>query len=350
MGIFGRAANGPAYVGLPGYGARAPTPMTTVAICIPTFRRPDELGLLLESLTRLQTVDADVIVVVVDNDRDGSAAPVVDAFRPRLSRLEYAVETSQGISPARNRLTRIALGLGADFVAFVDDDEWVDERWLAGLLETARTHAAQAVIGPVLPAYDAGVPKWVRRSGYFDRARFPTGTIVRRANTGNSLIATSLLPVGRDGFHPGLATGEDTFFFMRVQRDGARIVWCDEAVVHEHVSAGRGSLSWIVRRAYDNGATYSTCLALLGQTGRGRLDRALRCLGRIGQGLALTPLAVFGGGRPALVRAWVPGASGLGGLVGVLRPVTRASPSSTVSSRPLQQTHPGPEESTAPRR
>jgi glycosyltransferase involved in cell wall biosynthesis len=328
--------------------------MTTVAICIPTFRRPDELRLLLESLTRLQTVDADVIVVVVDNDRDGSAAQIVDAFRSRLTRLEYAIETVQGISPARNRLARIALEFGADFLAFVDDDELVDEGWLAGLLDTSRTHGAQAVIGPVLPAYDAAVPEWVRRSRHFDRARFPTGTVVRRANTGNSLIATSLLPVGgHDAFHPALATGEDTLFFMRVQRDGARIVWCDEAVVHEHVSSRRGSLSWIVRRAYNDGATFSTCLALLGQTRREKMDRSLRCLGRIGQALALTPLAVFGGGRPGLVRAWVPGASGLGGLVGMIRPSTRASSSSTFSPLlppPPAQTRQGPEESTAPHR
>ena len=41
-----------------------------------------------------------------------------------------------------------------DFLAFIDDDETASENWLVGLIETAETTEADAVLGPVQAVYD----------------------------------------------------------------------------------------------------------------------------------------------------------------------------------------------------
>ena len=69
--------------------------MTTVAVCALTFRRPHGLDALLASLAALDHPGGacDVKVVIVDNDPDGSAEPVVDRWRHEFPwELVYVVE------------------------------------------------------------------------------------------------------------------------------------------------------------------------------------------------------------------------------------------------------------------
>lgn len=293
--------------------------MTLVAVCIPTFRRPDSLARLLESLTRLRTGDARLAVVVVDNDAEGSAKDTVAEYRRSLPDLVYSVEPERGISAARNRLLRLAVGLDPDYVAFVDDDEWVEETWLVNLLTTARRYDADAVVGPVLPSYEPGMPAWIREGRFFERARRTTGAPVLRGATGNTLIARRLLCDEGDHFPRCFpeGVGEDTYFFERARRAGARIVWCDEACVHELVPAARASSRWLIRRAYIGGTTFSRGLVLLGLSRRGGAVRTVVCLGRVVQGILLAALSVLRG-RAAVVRALQRSATGAGGVVGLL--------------------------------
>src|SRR5262249_37183933 len=108
--LLARRSLGDARIGRPaprgalgrGAGARAPSApsrdrraaarsaVTSVTVCIPTFRRRDSLARLLESLARIQTGGAEVTVVVVDNDAEGSARTTVAAFSGSLPGLVYA--------------------------------------------------------------------------------------------------------------------------------------------------------------------------------------------------------------------------------------------------------------------
>ena len=90
-----------------------------------TFTRPELLGALLASIAAAAK-PAPTVVIVVDNDPEGSAADTVRAFA-ELD-ITYAVETSPGIAEARNRF--LALSGDAEFIVFVDDDEFVAENWL----------------------------------------------------------------------------------------------------------------------------------------------------------------------------------------------------------------------------
>ncbi|HEX6911670.1 MAG TPA: glycosyltransferase, partial [Longimicrobium sp.] len=150
--------------------------MTRVAVCVPTHRRPESLRRLLLALDAqaLPAPAPEVEVLVVDNDAAGSARAVAEACAPLLRwPLRYAVEPERGISAARNRLA--ALAGGAEWLAWVDDDEEPEPGWLAALLRAAAAHGADAVAGPVLPRFAAPPPPWVLRGRFFHVPRPATG-------------------------------------------------------------------------------------------------------------------------------------------------------------------------------
>src|SRR5438132_1043871 len=104
------------------------------SVCVCTFRRPALLGRLLDGLAAQEDVPGAFEVVVVDNDRAATAGEAIAAARRRLPslRLRSAVEPEQNIALARNRAVAAARGR---FIAFIDDDEDPDRRWLAALLD-----------------------------------------------------------------------------------------------------------------------------------------------------------------------------------------------------------------------
>ncbi len=230
--------------------------LLSVGVC--TFRRPAMLKRLLEALAGQVSAGAfSLEVVVVDNDAAGSAGPVVEEAR-RSSALSIvcAVEPEQNIALARNRVLSLARGA---YAAFIDDDEFPDAGWIAGLRETARTSAADAVLGPVVPWLPAPPPRWVTKSGVLNRDSFPTGTVItdpRHTRTGNVLLRMATVRAMGLVFDPrfGRTGGEDVDFFTRMLAKGGRIVWCREAVAREEVPEERTRRGYHIRRAFLRGA------------------------------------------------------------------------------------------------
>jgi succinoglycan biosynthesis protein ExoM len=295
-----------------------------VAVCAATCGRPASLGRLLDSLERLTfgSVQPDPLVIVVDNDPAGSARALVESRKASFRwPLLYEAEPRRNIALARNRAVDVAIRSGAELVAFIDDDEVASPGWLEALLAVRIRDGAPIVAGPVLPVYEAGVPGWVIRGGFFDLPRHPTGTRVRMAFTGNVLIARECLegPIRR--FDPafGRTGGGDSHFFMRAVRENRPIVWADEAIVEELVPRSRATAGWILRRAYRVGNRTTACeRALL----PGRLwifPRVAKALGRIAEGLVLLLPTALAGRAPALgsLRKVAYGFGCLTGLAGV---------------------------------
>ena len=297
--------------------------MTTVAICIATYRRPASLGRLLGALERLAfRGDApEVEVVVVDNDPAGSAAAVCATAASRLRwPLRHAGEPARGISAARNRAVELAGG--AEWIAWIDDDEEPEPGWLDALLAAAAAHGADAVAGPVLPRFDPAPPAWVARGGFFDRPRHPTGTALAYAGIGNSLVRTAVFrALGRPWFDPalGLTGGEDTLFFLRAAEAGFRLVWADDAVVHETVPAERARAGWLLRRAYRTGSAWTFCERRMRPGGRTAALRAAKAAGWMAHGVATLALAPVRGRDAAITGLWriARGAGNVAGLAGI---------------------------------
>ena len=234
---------------------------TRIDVCVATYKRPAMLKQLLHSL-RQQTLDEDMEmrIFVVDNDAAGSACEVVERYATTGDMtVRYEKEPVQNIALARNRALSLC---GGDYVAFIDDDEEARPDWLRHLLHAARNFQADAVFGPVVPVYPENTPKWVHRGRFFERDRHRTGTLRPHGATNNVLISRKALEATETHFDPayGRTGGEDTNFFYRLGQRGARMVWCDEALVDEAVPENRMTPAWLIRRAYRGGQMYGRVL------------------------------------------------------------------------------------------
>ena len=230
--------------------------MIETSIVIPSYRRPGDLARAIESVLRQEGVAGSYEVLVVDNDPDGSAAPVVEQLAVTSAiPIRYVLEARPGISHARN--TGVAQAAGR-YLAFLDDDEVVGPDWLAHMLDTLRRFEADAVVGPVLPHFPEGVTiDAYRRHAYTRDARAPTGTPLLRWNIGNSLFDKARCFVEPEPFLPklGRTGGEDTVFLRQLTRRGCTMVWCAEAPAWEAVPAERLEADYLLRRAFRGAQT-----------------------------------------------------------------------------------------------
>jgi succinoglycan biosynthesis protein ExoM len=288
-----------------------------VAICIGTYKRPELLRELLLGISR-QTFRKEpapeIEIIVVDNDPLGTAEPFCSSAKlPWV--LKYFVEQRRGITHVRNRGLQEAGG--ADFIAFIDDDEVPTPQWLDELLATQQLFGADVVAGPVLPQFAREAPEWVKSSRLFHRPTFSTGQSIELCSTNNALVKREVflrVPTFDERFN--LSGGEDTHFFVRVRKAGCSMIWSQEAIVLEPITPERTRFTWILRRGYQCGNTWSFCELSLDDQLRTRALRALKASGHVAKGLVLTAAAIFEG-RAALARSLQTICLGLGMLTGV---------------------------------
>jgi succinoglycan biosynthesis protein ExoM len=232
--------------------------MTTIAIAVLTRSRPESLVRTLAGIAA-QVVPEEpgfsVRVIVVDNDKTGSAFEACEGMRSKLPwPLDYAVEPVLGIARSRNRALHMASD--AEFIAFVDDDEVPDPNWISELFLVQREFGADVVLGPVLPYFPETVPRWIHLGNFFGRPRFATGTVRQDGGAGNALIAMNAVGTGMLFDESlGLTGGEDIDFFRRLTAAGKKIVWADDAVAMEWVPKSRATVKWLAMRNFRCGTT-----------------------------------------------------------------------------------------------
>jgi hypothetical protein len=119
-------------------------------------------------------------------------------------------------------------------------------------------HEADAVLGPVLPAFPACAPLWLKKSGLCERNRSETGSPITRNDmrTGNIMIVRYLFEEDTRWFDPsrGRTGGEDGEFISRHIKAGKKFVWCDEGIVFETVPQDRWHSGFYLNRAYRIGS------------------------------------------------------------------------------------------------
>ena len=247
---------------------RPTTPAVVIALV--SYRRPDELAATLPLLLdQMASVSARTRILVVDNDPDGSARPVVDALGD--DRIAYAVEPQPGIAAARNHALDRATD--DDLLIFIDDDETPSEHWLRDLLATYEATRPAAVVGPVISEFVGTLDPWIVAGGFFERRRMPTGTRIETAATNNLLLDLARIRDAGLRFDPafGLSGGSDTLFTRQLTGGGLPMVWCDEAIVVDHVPAARTTREWVTKRAMRYGNSWSRTSIVLAEPGPRRV-------------------------------------------------------------------------------
>lgn len=227
-----------------------------VDITMCTFRRP-EVAEAIASLGLLTGLDGiSLRLVVADNDDTDSARQVVvEAARTLPFPCLYLHAPARNISIARNACLDAASD--ADWFASIDDDERADPRWLAELLAAAQAADASCAIGKVLADYPPETPKWVREVDL--HSTFPETERVPTANSGNAAIRWKGMPWQdqRYDIQRGTTGGEDTEFFLRLNRLGMEMVAAPLAVTRETVPPVRQTLEWQANRRFRMGQTHT---------------------------------------------------------------------------------------------
>lgn len=112
------------------------------SIIVPVYNRPDEVGELLESLTRQTEADFEVIIV-----EDGSQQPcqaVCEQYQERLA-LRYFMKPNSGPGQSRNYGVERAQG---EYVIVLDSDVVLPEGYLAAISAELAREEADAFGGP----------------------------------------------------------------------------------------------------------------------------------------------------------------------------------------------------------
>lgn len=227
--------------------------MRPTVIGVPTFKRPRELRLLLESIAP-QISPPDLVVIVGDNEPSDLTASIVTSVLPDA--LTVAVP-HRGLARVRNELIRQAYAAAPSFewLVMLDDDGQARPGWFEALSTNAARFDADIAGGRVSGALPPGSSRLVRNSIFAGRLRHATGVVDRLYGAQNIALRRRLLDrIGDPWFDTRLdrTGGEDYAFIRRAQGVGARLVWVDEAEVVEPAPAHRVTTRAILSRVWTN--------------------------------------------------------------------------------------------------
>jgi succinoglycan biosynthesis protein ExoM len=225
-----------------------------VAICVCTCQRPKMLRACLDSLVAQCVSEGHrAYIIVVDNDPKGSAAAVV-AEHAQSSPIvtHYVAEPVRGIAQARNAALNAVRSIGADWIAFIDDDEVAAPDWIAALM------ASEYKDTPILVGRHILVPPEPYPFWYVPREprAKPEGEWLRTALTNNVRFSFDVVRAGiRFNERLGFMGGEDGEFFATAYRRGYHIRRTLRAVTYETQHASRLTYFGLAYRSYWNAAS-----------------------------------------------------------------------------------------------
>jgi len=237
-----------------------------VVIAVCTAKRPLMLQRCLKSLAAQVVADeVSPSIVVVDNESAPNNQAAVEKFADSCPFPVYYVhEPRAGIAVARNRALEKAGALGADGIAFTDDDCEVNPDWLSWLIKAATWYQADIVTGHRKFLYPDNVPDWLCRK---ELSRYE-GERVDIAPTHNILISRRLfglefderLSYGEDSdytqralrlrFNETMHHGSDGEFSAEARSHGIIAVYSRKSVVWEHVPPERATVRYRIRISY----------------------------------------------------------------------------------------------------
>ena len=225
-----------------------------VLIC--TFRRA-HIKRTVESVRSIIVPDGiEINVLVVDNDDQQSGYPFLDGLLedPEFD-LKYLHAPGRNISIARNACLNHA---HSDWIIFLDDDEVVEKDWLVKLWQRQNETEVDGVFGVVKSVFPENAPPWMRELDMHAPGPQRTGNVVKTGGAGNALLRWRGTPWVNERFDiaRGKTGGEDTEFFYRIGRLGAKFEIASDAIAREPVTEQRQSFGWLIRRRFRVGQIY----------------------------------------------------------------------------------------------
>lgn len=250
-------------------------PTVSVVICTYTEKRLSLLAKVVDSV-RIQSLVPEQIIVVVDHNEDLYKRLIMD-----FQDVVLVESTDQpGLAGARNTGASIATG---EIIAFLDDDAEAAPDWLERLSTFYDDPDVLAVGGRVEPVWETARPAHFGKEldwiiGCSHRGMPRVATEVRNLIGANMSFRRDVLEhiggfnheLGRQAVKPLGCEETEICIRASLALPGARIVYDPAAVVSHHVPATRGTLSYMLSRAWSEGLSKAQVSHLVGH------KRALR--------------------------------------------------------------------------
>lgn len=238
-----------------------------LSIIISTYNNAASLLRTLDSVAKQDYDKKEWECVIVNNNSTDDTAARVAAFIKEHSDLNIRLveESQQGLSFARNR--GIAESKGR-FVAFIDDDETINEGFVSAYIDVFHNHGAFVAAGALKVCYDSKRPKWM--SHYTEKM------IANPFDLGNSVvtITKSVTPTGgnmafnRDVFNlygnfdtdlgrkgGELFGGEENDIFARIRDLGERVFYVPQAIAYHHIADRKLTPEYFDKLSYGVGVS-----------------------------------------------------------------------------------------------
>lgn len=237
---------------------------TSVIVC--TRNRANLLPSVVSQL-RAQDYPSDAFeIIVVDNRSTDNTARIVEKFVSEGGApVRYVAENRLGITFARNRGAEVS---HYPYLAYLDDDCSVEPDWLSQLVEGFNLHDDVVVVGgQVVLDWDQQKPpawlgpqleRWLAANSHLGdqpRVMEKNARVIEcnMALTREAWRAASGF-LGMEQFGSNhMAAGEVLYLLKQVERQGGKVAYVPDAIVHHHV--GIRTWQWMLRRAYWQGVS-----------------------------------------------------------------------------------------------
>ena len=240
-----------------------------IGICIASYKNPDGLKKLLKSIDGLKSTNSLIsltIYVVVNAERltSGYEELLVNykGVQNQMN-LIYQLEPKIGIPYVRNRLYRMSEG--CDYIAFVDDDEFVHRLWLFNYVSNLSQRNA-VLCGPVKARFKDGAPKWALDYGFYDSDEHAHLEPISVFYTNNVIINRKILMEVNGPFSEDMALtgGTDKLLALQLKGLGHEFIWVNNAIVYEDIPNNRVSIAWLFNRKKRIGYTNTLIDKIIG--------------------------------------------------------------------------------------
>lgn len=226
---------------------------TSIVVGVCTFRRNDQLRLLLQTLVEVSGRRQEPLaLLVVDDDLAGGAHAVVTEVASSFEGvLVYLRTGSANLSIARNTVIEEGIRLG-DWLVLIDDDCLPDPMWLDHLLDVQQRTGADMVTGHVVYRARPGAPAWLMNEPFCDYTSYADAEEPAFGNTANVLLSTRFLHESGVRFRQtlGLTGGEDMTFYADARAKGGVLRYASSAVVYEELTSARERLGYHLHRQF----------------------------------------------------------------------------------------------------
>ncbi len=231
-----------------------------ISILIATHNGAKTLPTVLDAYTKLDHLEDDWQIIIVDNASTDDTPEILRSYTDRLPLLPIRTER-QGKNIALN----IGLAeVSGSLVVLSDDDAVPAPDWLRQLLCVAKQQSEYDIFGgEITPVWPANLPEWIPRLVNLGATYAITPPGLASGRIEPSQIWGPNMAIRRRVFDAGYrfdenigpakgqyVMGSEVEFVCRLERNGYKAWFCNEARVGHMIRQNQIERDWIIKRAY----------------------------------------------------------------------------------------------------